>query len=55
MPAERIAAVVGPEGDFSDAEWAVLARVGFQFVDLGPRRLRSETAAIVLASRLGAA
>ena len=49
------AAVVGPEGDFTDGEWRALGEAGFQFVDLGPRRLRAETAAIVLVDRLGAA
>lgn len=40
---------IGPEGGFTDAEIALAKRAGFQPVSLGPRRLRSETAAIVAA------
>lgn len=42
--------VVGPEGGFSDAEFAAAMGVGWQSVDLGPRILRVETAAVALAA-----
>jgi len=47
-----IAVCVGPEGGFSaeEAEEALMA--GFQLAGLGPRRLRTETAAIAAMSRL---
>ncbi len=39
---------IGPEGGFTDAEAALALAAGWQAVDLGPRILRVETAAIVL-------
>jgi len=44
--AESLALLIGPEGGFSDAEVAAAVRRGFQPVSLGPRLLRTETAAI---------
>jgi 16S rRNA (uracil1498-N3)-methyltransferase len=41
---------IGPEGGFTDGEVAAAAAAGWQAVDLGPRLLRVETAAIMLAS-----
>ena len=38
---------IGPEGGFSDEEVASARESGFQPVTLGPRRLRTETAAVV--------
>ncbi len=43
---------IGPEGGFLPAEIDLLARTGFQAVDLGPRILRVETAVAALAARL---
>jgi len=43
----QVALLVGPEGGFTQAEVAMCASAGFQAVGLGPRILRSETAAIV--------
>jgi 16S rRNA (uracil1498-N3)-methyltransferase len=40
---------VGPEGGFTDAEVALAQEVGWHVVDLGPRILRIETAALALA------
>jgi 16S rRNA (uracil1498-N3)-methyltransferase len=46
--ATRIA--IGPEGGFSEAEVAAAISVGWQSVELGPRILRVETAAVALAA-----
>ncbi len=46
--AGRIVVAVGPEGGFTDAEHAALVAAGARAVSLGARRLRAETAAIVL-------
>jgi 16S rRNA (uracil1498-N3)-methyltransferase len=40
---------IGPEGGFTREEIAVATRQGWQTVDLGPRTLRIETAALALA------
>ena len=45
-------AVVGPEGGFADREIKLVADAGFRIVDLGPRILRIETAAVALLSGL---
>lgn len=44
---DRRALVVGPEGGLIDSEVEMLMRNGAKILDLGPRRLRSETAALV--------
>jgi 16S rRNA (uracil1498-N3)-methyltransferase len=41
---------VGPEGGFTDEEISLAASAGWRTVDLGPRILRVETAAIMLAA-----
>ena len=41
-----IAWLVGPEGDFSEAEYDALRKAGARLVSLGPLVLRTETAAI---------
>jgi 16S rRNA (uracil1498-N3)-methyltransferase len=38
--------LIGPEGDFTEAEIATALRNGFQPITLGPSRLRTETAAL---------
>ncbi len=43
---------VGPEGGFTDHEVGLAVDQGWQAVDLGPRILRVETAAVVLAARV---
>jgi 16S rRNA (uracil1498-N3)-methyltransferase len=48
---DRVVAV-GPEGGFMDDEVELARSHGWQVVGLGPRILRIETAAIVLAARL---
>jgi 16S rRNA (uracil1498-N3)-methyltransferase len=44
--------VIGPEGGFSDSEMNLALSEGFQQVTLGPRRLRTETAALVAVTQL---
>lgn len=46
--APRVIAAIGPEGGFCDEEIALAAAAGWQPIDLGPRMLRIETAAIWL-------
>ncbi|MFH0778090.1 MAG: 16S rRNA (uracil(1498)-N(3))-methyltransferase [Candidatus Eisenbacteria bacterium] len=48
----RIAGCVGPEGGFCPEEIELLLRFGAVPVSLGPRRLRTETAAMCLLDRL---
>ena len=56
-PVTKVCVLVGPEGGFSDSEYEDAAIVGFQPVSLGPRVLRTETAAVaalaLLQSRWG--
>jgi 16S rRNA (uracil1498-N3)-methyltransferase len=44
---------VGPEGGFTDEEVHMAVAAGWRTVDLGPRILRVETAAVVLATWVG--
>lgn len=44
-PGQSIELVIGPEGGFSDAELGMLESKGIKPVSLGPRILRTETAA----------
>jgi 16S rRNA (uracil1498-N3)-methyltransferase len=56
MPADRppcVVIAVGPEGGFSDEEVQAAREAGFAPVGLGPRILRTETAALVTLSILG--
>jgi 16S rRNA (uracil1498-N3)-methyltransferase len=50
---QGVAAAVGPEGGFTDGEIEQARAAGWQLIGLGPRILRVETAAVVLASRIG--
>ena len=45
-PPKQLQVLVGPEGGFSEAEIAMASESNSTLVRLGPRRLRSETAAI---------
>ncbi len=45
--------LVGPEGGLTDAEVAHAVALGWNAVNLGPRILRTETAAMVLAAAVG--
>ncbi len=48
--AESIAVAIGPEGGFADDEVASAVSAGWEIVDLGPRILRIETAALAMTS-----
>ncbi|HEV2212805.1 MAG TPA: 16S rRNA (uracil(1498)-N(3))-methyltransferase [Gammaproteobacteria bacterium] len=48
----RVLLLVGPEGGLSETERALAARTGFTGLKLGPRILRTETAALVALSLL---
>ena len=47
---DEVVVAVGPEGDFTEGEYAVLAAAGFQSVRLGANVLRAETAAAYILS-----
>ena len=49
---DRLLAVFGPEGGFSEEEHERLVKEGFQPVSLGPRILRAETASLALLSMI---
>ena len=49
-PSNEIVAAIGPEGGFTDEEVNRGVAAGWQLVDLGPRILRVETAAIAVAA-----
>jgi 16S rRNA (uracil1498-N3)-methyltransferase len=44
----RVLVLLGPEGGWAENEIALLQKAGFQLVGLGPRILRSETAAVAV-------
>jgi 16S rRNA (uracil1498-N3)-methyltransferase len=44
-PQTKVCILIGPEGGFSQAEYEDAAIAGFEAVSLGPRILRTETAA----------
>ncbi|MBI3768211.1 MAG: 16S rRNA (uracil(1498)-N(3))-methyltransferase [Deltaproteobacteria bacterium] len=49
-PPQSAAIAIGPEGGFSRDETAAARDAGFALVDMGPRILRTETAALVAAT-----
>jgi 16S rRNA (uracil1498-N3)-methyltransferase len=49
---QDVACAVGPEGGFTEEEMQAALAAGWQIVDLGPRILRVETAALTLAVAL---
>ncbi len=51
-PPTRILVIIGPEGGFSDTEIKAARKAGVQTVSLGPRTLRTETAALVMVSQI---
>jgi len=50
---DSVAVLVGPEGDFTPVEIALLKQAGARSVTLGPTILRAETAALYCLSVLG--
>ncbi|WP_426337150.1 16S rRNA (uracil(1498)-N(3))-methyltransferase [Pseudoduganella sp. R-31] len=55
QPAQALSIMVGPEGGFSDEEEAEALRHGVLPLSIGPRVLRTETAALAAVSILSAA
>jgi 16S rRNA (uracil1498-N3)-methyltransferase len=53
-PQDPVVLAVGPEGGFTAGEVAAAVQAGWRPVDLGPRTLRVETAAILLAALVAA-
>lgn len=51
---ESLGLVIGPEGDLTPSEEQILKTNAFQFLTLGPLRLRSATAAIAAVSMIQA-
>jgi 16S rRNA (uracil1498-N3)-methyltransferase len=47
---EDVVVAIGPEGGFTDDEVAAALAAGWSQLDLGPRVLRVETAAIAIAA-----
>ncbi len=47
---KKYAAVIGPEGGFEENEISQLIKIGAKPISLGPRILRTETAALVLST-----
>ena len=54
IPRQSYTVLIGPEGDFTDAEIRLTQQNGFQMVTLGNTRLRTETAALVACHTLHA-
>uniref|UniRef100_A0A486XY46 Ribosomal RNA small subunit methyltransferase E n=1 Tax=Rheinheimera sp. BAL341 TaxID=1708203 RepID=A0A486XY46_9GAMM len=52
IPNPNIRLVIGPEGGFSEQEMALTTAAGFNGIQLGPRVLRTETAALTAISAL---
>lgn len=56
-PATKVCVLIGPEGGFSETEYQNATLAGFDSVSIGPRVLRTESAAItalaILQSRFG--
>jgi len=50
VPKTKVCLLIGPEGGFSDAEYDDAEFAGFTAVSLGPRVLRTETAALAAVS-----
>lgn len=52
---QKILLLIGPEGGFTNDETALAEKFGGKLLSLGPRRLRSETAGLVAATKVLAA
>ncbi len=51
-PPKRLLVIIGPEGGFSDTEIKAARKAGVQTISLGPRILRTETAALVIVAQI---
>ncbi|MCC5905801.1 MAG: 16S rRNA (uracil(1498)-N(3))-methyltransferase [Balneolaceae bacterium] len=51
LKSDRYLLIIGPEGGFSDIERDILKNLNATSYSLGPKRLRTETAAIVMTDR----
>jgi 16S rRNA (uracil1498-N3)-methyltransferase len=51
-PPQTVAVLIGPEGGLSEHEVSYAGRQGFHVVRLGPRILRTETAAVAISAAL---
>jgi 16S rRNA (uracil1498-N3)-methyltransferase len=51
-PPNRLLVIIGPEAGLTDAEVKAARKAGIQAVSLGPRILRTETAALVMVSQI---
>ena len=49
-PAGKLTLLIGPEGGFSDSEIKRSCEAGYQIINIGPRILRTETAALAAIS-----
>lgn len=47
VPSSSYCVLIGPEGDFSEAELELANKLGYKKISLGKSRLRTETAALV--------
>jgi 16S rRNA (uracil1498-N3)-methyltransferase len=54
-PAEPVIVMVGPEGGWEEGEMQAAQATGFQFLQLGPRVLRTETAGLAALAAMQAA
>ncbi|GAA6183428.1 MULTISPECIES: 16S rRNA (uracil(1498)-N(3))-methyltransferase [Aliiglaciecola] len=54
IPSSGVKLLIGPEGGFTESEIYATEQVGFQTVQMGPRVLRTETAAIAAIAALQA-
>jgi len=52
QPTENIRVIIGPEGGFTEQELEIVAQHNFNKIKLGPRVMRTETAAITAISSL---
>ena len=51
-PPKRVLVIIGPESGVADSEVKAARRAGVKIVSLGPRILRTETAAMVMVSQI---
>jgi 16S rRNA (uracil1498-N3)-methyltransferase len=52
MNENKVEVLIGPEGDFTEAELVNSKKAGFRLLDLGEARLRTETAGVLTAAAM---